>query len=227
MLPLPDCDAICLIYSFCLPEAVWLSAHVCVCEYTCEWTHTHLCFYTRTMLWHYPQKYTVVPVKKAHPLFHMKRHTAPVCPRRTFPFVIQEQINNSKGWLSIIQQASPFPSLPIMCSESGVAFRYIKQPRCRCLWWLVHPLFPLSPLSGQAGMWQRLSISPQLRVRGALVQGLTDGSASIKPLGKDESEKSTTSHPSTKRMTPKSAIHRLIVWQICYPVAQVLRSSTP
>ena len=70
MLPSPDCDAICLIYSFCLPEAGW----ACLCVYVCF----HMC----TILWHYPQKYTVVWWQGALCLgvmLHMNSHTVPVC----------------------------------------------------------------------------------------------------------------------------------------------------
>lgn len=49
------------------------------------------------------------------------------------------------------------------------------------------------------------------------LQGLTDGSASLKAEGRDERKKSSAPHLSTYCMIPKYAIARHMVWQMFDP----------
>lgn len=147
MLPSPGCDAICLIYSLCLPEAEW----ACVCE--CLFSHVHDVVALSTEI--YCSLGDKEPfVREWH--FIWTGTLPPFVLSQDCPFVIQQRINSSKGWLSITQLASPFP-LSLATSESAVTLRCSLTRRSRYADGLVDLLSVPSVMSGQAEMWQHLS----------------------------------------------------------------------
>lgn len=142
------------------------------------------------MLWHYPQKYTVVSVTRS-PLFESdttyEQLCRPPCSRFSSVHSAANQQRQSLTFphlflLLWLNQEDAFQStLPVRQRHGGVSNAGTVQPLFSHLRYQNRHL-TLCIHSASAGGCR------------AFLQGLTDGSASLKAVGRDEREKSISQH---------------------------------